>query len=304
MKTPVLLLVYNRPTLVEAQLTLLINQSEVGQIFISGDGAKSTDADQAKVAAVQKVVKSFIQKSPSRFKVHFSSKNQGCRSGVEAGIDWFFGHVPEGIILEDDCQPDPSFFRYCAELLEVYRDDQRIGMISGTKPVLHIPISDSYFFSRHSMVWGWATWKRAWQAYHQTKKDGLSILQEPSVRAAVLEIITPSQLKVIERVLIGQIDTWDYIWYLTNILQARFCILPKTNVISNQGFQNDATHTKLKTTQSELPVTALSFPLRHPRGLVVTTDFERTYLAHQQRWQVLLSVFLAYGRLGWKKLRT
>lgn len=301
-KSAVLLLVYNRPLFVEKQLSLLLEQSQVSHIYVAGDGPKKNSHDRKQVGAVRAVVNKFARKFPRRFSLHFSDSNLGCRRGVERGIDWFFDHVDHGIILEDDCRPEESFFRYCTELLDRYRDDQRVGMISGTKPILNIDVDDSYFFTHHSMVWGWATWKRSWSHYHFIQKHGLALLQSPTVRRALLGIITPHQFQVIEKVLAGHIDTWDYIWYLTNILQSRYCILPSQNLISNVGFTPEATHTKLKTIQSELPVTPLTFPMRHPTVVLSSAEFDRRYLQQQERWRVLISVAWAYGREVQKKL--
>jgi hypothetical protein len=301
-KTSVLLLVYNRPLFVEQQLRLLSQEPQVGTIYIAGDGPKETAADKAQIAAVQKVVQKFVTKSPKRYQLHFSVSHLGCQRGVEQGIDWFFQHVDQGIILEDDCRPDRSFFRYCEELLTKYQADQRVGMISGTKPVLNLSVDESYFFTHHSIIWGWATWKRAWVEYSFTKQQGQKLLQQPLIKQALLEIITPRQLRVIEKVLAGKIDTWDYIWYLTNLLHSRYCILPSQNLVSNVGFIANATHTKLKTTQSELAIQPLHFPLKHPSVMVSNREFGRQYLEQQLKWRVLLSVFLAYGQQGWKKL--
>ncbi len=307
-KSPVLLIVYNRPDFVEHQLKLLLKQPNVSTIYIAGDGPKKTSKDRARVTEVKTVVKRLSTKTSDkvsqRIKTHFSPKNQGCQRGVESAINWFFEHETQGIILEDDCRPDPTFFVYCGELLEKYQADVRIGMISGTKPVQSVTIKDSYFFSRHSMVWGWATWKRAWQDYQAVKQQGLVWLQGEAIRSALLELISLSQLKTIEKVLRGEIDTWDYIWYLTNLVQSRYCILPSHNLISNVGFLPDATHTKLKTTQSELPVLPLRMPLKHPTVMLANHEFDQKYLAQQKKWRVLLSVVQVYGREWMKKLHT
>lgn len=303
-KTAVLLLVYNRAPFVRAQLELLLRQPLVGQIYVAGDGPKPNQPDQDKVAAVRQVIDEFRSKYPSRIVTKLAKSNVGCRRGVEQGLDWFFAHEDQGIILEDDCRPDPSFFRYCQELLKRYETDERVGMISGTKSVLKVRVPESYFFTQHSMIWGWATWKRAWASYREVQQHGLALIQSRPAQTALLKVVTPQQLKTIRLVLSGKIDTWDYIWYLTNILQARYCILPAHNLVSNVGFAIDATHTKLKTTQSELPVTAMKFPLRHPQIMLPNQEFANHYRAQQHKARVLLSVFWAYARSYSQKLRT
>ena len=300
METPVLLLGYNRPQLVAQQLTFLVKKIGAKHIYVAVDGPKKNRLDEKKAQGVRKVVHDVQEHLPkgTHLQVHFSSSNLGCQKGVEAGLHWFFEHVPAGIILEDDCVPHPDFFRYCTELLIRFGDDKRIGMICGTNPVLDTSAQSSYFFSHQSLVWGWATWKRAWHDYAHTKKIGLKAIQKASTRESLRHFTTEKHLQVIERVLQGEIDTWDYIWYLTNLLEGRLCIVPRQNLISNVGFTADATHTKVKTTQSQLPVSALHFPLTHPEVFTDQPSFEQRYLKQIQKWRVLLSVFLAYSGLA------
>ena len=92
----------------------------------------------------------------------------GCRRRVISGLDWVFSLVEEAIILEDDCLPDPSFFPFCTELLERYRNETQVGLIAGFSHLDEsFPFQDSYVFSIMVGIWGWATWRRAWQHYDE-----------------------------------------------------------------------------------------------------------------------------------------
>jgi hypothetical protein len=96
---------------------------------------------------------------------NYSETNLGCARRVSSGLDWVFNQVEEAIILEDDCLPDPSFFRFCTDLLERYRSDNRIFSISAQNFYGQAVPEASYYFSRYHHCWGWATWKRAWQHF-------------------------------------------------------------------------------------------------------------------------------------------
>jgi hypothetical protein len=301
MKTPVLVIGYNRPELMQGQLDFLLSKVKVQKVWISIDGAKKNSESKQKVLAVQKVVRKFQKKYPGKVLTQFSAQNLGCRKGVEKALNWFFGQNTLGIILEDDCVPDLSFFPYVTELLEKYKTDTRVGMIAGTNPLVKTATTSSYFFSYQTLVWGWATWRRAWLSYQTTASKGLEALQTPVVRASVLERTTRKHLKIIEKVLTHQIDTWDYIWYLSNILESRVNIVPNSNLISNVGFSDDATHTKLKTTQSRLPVIPLHFPLKHPDFLSIVPAFEKSYLAQIETANVIWSVLQA--NIAWEAQR-
>jgi hypothetical protein len=178
---------------------------------------------------------------------NFADVNLGCKNRVSSGLNWVFSTVEEAIILEDDCLPHPTFFPFSDELIERYRDDERIGMISGdsfqmgrsTEPF-------SYYFSRYAHVWGWASWRRAWKDYD------VDLTAWPEVRdRRLLDAILPEPgvrkywEKIFDAVHAGEVDTWAYQWLFTNWIQNRLTILPTQNLISNIGFTEVATHTRM-----------------------------------------------------------
>ena len=170
----------------------------------------------------------------------------GCKNRVSSGIDWVFDQVSEAIILEDDCLPDPTFFRFCQEMMERYRDDQRIGMISGDNFQFdRRRNNDSYYFSKYVHVWGWASWRDRW-AGSLRRHDG-QVAQNPRRRSACDIVGNRSEAaywhNIFESVHRGDIDTWDYQWLFANWLEGRMSILPAVNMISNVGFDKNATHT-------------------------------------------------------------
>jgi hypothetical protein len=162
--TPILFLIFNRPDTTD-KVFEKIREIQPRQLFISADGPRPDRKDEReKCEEARKVIQKIDWKC--ELKTNFSEKNLGCRVGVSSGIDWFFSQVSKGIILEDDCLPDASFFNFCKVLLEYYRNDERIMHIGG------INVQDgrmrgtaSYYFSKISHIWGWATWKRAWEKY-------------------------------------------------------------------------------------------------------------------------------------------
>ena len=154
--------IYRRPELT-ARVFAEIRKARPERLLIVADGPKN-DEERPKCAATRAVVENVDW--PCEVLKNYADVNLGCRKCVSSGLGWVFAHVEEAIILEDDCLPHPSFFRYCAELLDRYRNDERVMHISGDYFMKRLhPTPFSYYFSRCPYIWGWATWRRAWRHY-------------------------------------------------------------------------------------------------------------------------------------------
>ena len=206
---------------------------------------------------------------PCNVQRNFSETNLGAAKRISSGLDWAFTLVGEAIILEDDCLPDPTFFPFCAELLDRYRDHAGIAQIAGCsfQPPPG-PERPSYFFSRYTHGWGWATWRRAWRLYDhemtgwRTERGGqwLGNVIENEVERAVWA-------RCFDETLAGAVDAWDYRWTLAVWRHGMTSILSYRNLISNIGFGADATHTRRASPWAALPLSAMPFPLVHPESL-------------------------------------
>jgi len=216
-------------------------------LFVACDGPSPDRAGEAeKVAATRNCIGNEVD-WPCNIHRLYSPVNLGCRVGVSRAITWFFDHVEEGIILEDDCVPHPDFFSYCGMLLERFRHDTRIWCISGSNfQKGHWRGDGSYYFSRYPHCWGWATWRRCWALYDS------SLAQWPYLRQSnILESIFPDAFERQYWTSIWQrihdrpdlAGTWDYQWSFTCLINGALTALPNRNLVSNIGFGSDATHT-------------------------------------------------------------
>ncbi|RZM07380.1 MAG: hypothetical protein EOO88_51845 [Pedobacter sp.] len=232
-------------------------------IYIAIDGPRSnnpTDADQVtrSIALTERI------DWPCKVERLIRNENMGCKYGVSSAIDWFFSEVEEGIILEDDCLPDISFFSFCAELLARYRNVPAVMHIGGSN-LAHGKWwgNDSYLFTKVTHIWGWASWRRAWHQYD------LEMKSYPNNRDTLVNqfVIDPSSRQMwkqaFDSTYAGKIDTWDYQWVYSIWLKNGLSVLPSVNLISNIGFDASATHTKFVTEFAELPTGALPI-LYHP----------------------------------------
>ena len=279
--TPVLLIVFNRaaPT---RRVLAAIRQARPARLYVAADGPRpGHPPDAARCAETRALVASTVD-WPCQVQTLFGTTNLGCGRGPAGAISWFFGHEPEGIILEDDCLPTPSFFRFCQELLARHRHDTRVMHIGGNNlspaAARHVaPGTESYYFSGQVNSWGWASWRRAWQHYD----FHYSLLPELRRRGA-LHGSYPSGLA--RRFWLRKFEAgrrapqpshvWDYQWHFTVAAQSGLTIVPAVNLVTNIGFSDDATHTFDPLDRlARLATAELDFPLVHPP--TVLRDWQR-----------------------------
>lgn len=261
--TSVALLVFNRPE-TTARVFAAIREARPQQLLVVADGPRTNRHDDIiKCAEVRRVVEQIDW--PCKVLRNYSEANLGCRLRVSSGLDWVFSQVEEAIILEDDCLPDQTFFRFCQEMLELYRHHERIMMISGSNLFGEWKsTAQSYHFSAAGGIWGWASWRRAWQHY-----DVEMVLWSDSVsRLKVSKVLGGGELYRtrsidFDRVASGNIDTWDYQWSFAQLLKSGLAVVSAVNLISNIGFNVNATHTvNPRTLYANSPTTSCQFPLK------------------------------------------
>src|SRR3990167_2715229 len=266
MNCAVLLLVFNRPDKT-AEVFESVRAARPPRLYVSADGPRSDrPGESERCVAVREIVSKVDW--PCELSTLFREHNLGCKLGVSSGIGWFFEHESEGIILEDDVLPEPGFFKYCDELLERYRDDDRVGAISGCNFLSgRLSMPESYFFSRYCHIWGWATWRRNWKDYDAALPDWPAWDRAGGLERIFADPAAASYWRrAFGAVHRGEIDTWDYQWQFHLWRSGSLCAVPARNQTSNLGFDGDATHTVSDMPAFALnsPAGPLSFPLVHP----------------------------------------
>ena len=290
---PILVLIFNR----EKKSRILldrIRQIKPKELFISADGPREGKLGEKEICERTRAVFNDIDWD---CKVHslFRKENLGCKKAVHGGISWFFEHVPQGIILEDDCIPDPSFFPFCRELLSKYEDNHQITHITAHNPLGASDMDESYFFSKQVLVWGWATWKRAWENIDINLEKLQPFLNQNLMDAYILD--KNAQKYIVEKweaAASGKLDSWAYPWGFSSFEQKGLAIIPKNNLIHNIGFDEEATNTfKAKPNSIKSPV---HFPLKHPEKIMTDESVELDIFHHSQKnkWNLLLWNFPLY----------
>ena len=267
MKCAVLLLVFNRPDTTR-QVFESIRAARPPRLYVAADGPRASRAGESARCAEARALATAVD-WPCEVRTLFRDQNLGCKHAVSGAISWFFSHEPEGIILEDDILPLPSFFGFCDQLLDRYRDDPRIAGISGCNVIADQYVTPaSYFYSRYSQIWGWASWRRAWQQYDVEMKswpewrdaNGLAAVSDGG---SMFEYYWRRKL---DSTYVGEQGTWDYQWTYTCWRQQGLTAISASNLIRNLGIGESATHTTGSGTDmlAAVPVAPLTFPLVHP----------------------------------------
>jgi hypothetical protein len=262
--TPVLFLIFNRPD-TTARVFDAIVKAKPRFLFIAADGARpEKPGESEKCRATREIIKQINWEC--EVQVLFHDHNLGCKASVSSAISWFFEHVEEGIILEDDCLPSESFFSFCTELLVKYSDDKRIMMISGNNFQNGIQRGDAgYYFSSIPWIWGWATWKRAWKLYDLSMRTFPAFVREHRMYNVSQNLdIQNYRWKCFIPAYEDKIDTWDYQWIYAILINNGLSICPQTNLVSNIGFTSEATHTRDGNSKfANIPLGEIS-DLNHP----------------------------------------
>lgn len=274
--TPVAFLIFNRPDTTE-RVFQVIRQAKPPQLLVVADGPRSKFADEAQKCQAARAIIDRVDWD-CEVLTNYSDINLGCKTRVSSGLDWVFDTVEKAIILEDDCLPHLSFFRFCEELLDFYQSDRRIMTISGNNFQFGRKRTEySYYFSRYCHCWGWATWRRAWRLYDIEMKLWPRVKNENLLE----HILEDSQTvkyweRIFQRTYNESINSWAYRWKFACWIHSGLTVLPNVNLVSNIGFGVRSTHTTNKQNLcANLPVEKMYFPLQHPPFMLRNVEADR-----------------------------
>ena len=265
---PVLLVIYRRPDLTRRVFDA-IAKARPARLFVAADGP-AAPADREACALTRAVVERVDWEC--EVLRDFSDHNLGLDRRLISALDWVFASEESAIVLEDDCLPGASFFPFCSSLLNHYRDDARVVHISGECYRNPREANGSYFFSKYPLVWGWATWRRAWSRFDprlagwpgfESQADTHELFDSRDEREYWLSTFA----RCYEDALAGRSSSWDYAWYFA-CMSHGLSIHPAVNLVSNIGYGPLASHTREPSTLADRPVETLEEHLRRPPSVV------------------------------------
>lgn len=274
LQVPVLFILYNRLEPAK-QAFSQIRKVRPKKLYIACDGSKKDKpGDGEKVEAVRQWILSAIDWE-CQVNTRFAEENQGCKHGPVNAINWVFETEEEAIILEDDIVAEESFFMFCQTMLEMYRNDTKIMLVSGNKAVWDYPIEEDYFFTAYTQIWGWATWRRAWSFYDIEAKQwpyykSIHLLADVYGKNTAI-----CYTENIDRIYSGDLDAWDYLWTLAVAANSGLGILPKYNLIQNVGYGEDSTHTSGKA--PDFHINPMAFPIKPVDHVARDWEYDRVH---------------------------
>jgi hypothetical protein len=262
--TPILLITFNRP--IQTKIVFEhIRSIKPTKLFISCDGPRNGNSnDKNDIDLIKKIVENIDWECDIKYL--FNPINLGCGRGPANAISWFFEHVDFGIILEDDCVPTISFFKFCQEMLYKYQNNSTIMAISGTNVSKKIKYSSDYIYSSFPIMWGWATWKRAWEKYDFEMKEWTNVRKNNNlISHGIYNWRTHPVFKELfestfRNISLNKVDVWDHQWIFCNWLNNGLTVTSTKNLIHNIGFGEKATHTHSDELNRSNLGTYFSFP--------------------------------------------
>lgn len=273
---PVAFIIFNRLD-TTMEVFAQIRKARPERLYLISDGARPDRKGEAdRVKKVREYVEQHVD-WPCCVRKNYAPENMGCRDRVASGITWVLEQEEMTIILEDDCKPVRDFFPYMEEMLIRYKDDDRVMMVSGTNLVKGYRIRNSYTFSWFSSIWGWGTWKRAWNKYDVDIKSWPSLERDGYFKKFYRPLTYYLMTRDFGKVYRHEKDTWDHQWDYVRIANKGLGIVPNVNMIENLGFEReDATHTTGKAGY-EFSCGEMQFPLTHPERIEQDAGYDAVY---------------------------
>lgn len=281
MKSAVLLITFNRPHTTRLVFDE-IKKAKPSKLYLAADGPRLHKPDDIeKCQRVRSIIKEINW--DCEVKTLFQESNLGCKIAVSSAINWFFEQEEEGIILEDDCLPSQSFFNFCDEQLSRFRTDNRIFLISGyNKQNTWKENEADYFFSNYGGIWGWASWRRAWQ-----HNDIEMLALDKFSRLNKFEHLLGDKQGKIRRQQMNAAKTghgmsaWDYQWGFSRHVNSGMSCVPSYSLIENIGFGEDATHTNINTSSVQVKRHEIKNPLKENEFIVPDKDYDELFFQTQ-----------------------
>jgi len=279
-KTAVAFLIFNRRE-TTAQVFAAIRAAQPSKLLVVADGPRpGRPGEEQECKATRAVIEQVDW--PCEVQTNYAKVNLGCRQRVSSGLDWVFSQIEEAIILEDDCLPHPSFFRFCEHLLERYREDERVMMIGGTN-YLHnrLKVEESYVFSRYFSIWGWASWRRAWSRYDITMKEWPRLKKQEQLKAFYAQpYMRRFVTSTFDATYRERINTWDVQWFYSCLFNNGLSIIPRVNLVSNIGTLG--AHSAGRSINNFFPVFPLDTEhMRHPDLVHPDVGYDDRFFSEQ-----------------------
>ena len=241
---PIAFIIFNRPKCTR-RVFERIREARPEKLYLIADAPRADKPGEAeKCADTRRIVEEMID-WPCEVHKNYAEENMGCGKRIPSGLDWVFEHEERAIVMEDDILADPTFFNFCAEMLERYKENETIVQISGYNQLNYNPGNSDYFYSHYGDIWGWATWRDGWKYFREFDQTAWEKIKKEGLFSSKLESSEEVQscTFVLDQIFSGQLNTWAMRWHLTRTMKDMLSITPAKNLVRNIGFGFGASHT-------------------------------------------------------------
>ena len=278
LSVPVAFFTFNRLDTAK-QVFARIKEAKPTKLYLISDGPRAhVQGEDEKVNGVRAYLLDNIDWDCEVVK-NFAEANMGCGKRMSSGITWVFENEEKAIFLEDDCVPQPTFFRYCQEMLEKYENTEEVMIVSGNNQIAYLNTFDGdYGFSHQANIWGWAAWRRTWADYDYDIKDWPEKKKLPVWKKIYNRKAYWTLMAEYDTMYRHAYDTWDYqVSYLLGKKEA-YCVIPKVNLVSNAGFDGqEFTHTADMPEWMDQRSYPMTFPINHPEKVTWSKKYDEEF---------------------------
>lgn len=283
---PIVLIVFRRPETTKLVFEE-IRKVRPTKLYIIADGPREGNFREKELVSLTRSVVEDVD-WPCDVKKIYSDHNIGLRQRIFSGLDKVFSVESSAIILEDDCLPSQSFFAFCSNLLVRYRNESTVTLLSGSNFAPAPRAFHDYFFSRNSLIWGWATWADSWQEFRSTpQKEEWSNDEKKALSSSFSSRIQRKEFFHLMDIA-KNLNTWDVSLAVWMRQFGKLSVIPKINMIENIGFGAEATHTKFEAFDVQIARSDFtSANLTHPESIALRPEMDkRMWRVKSLKWLV------------------
>ncbi len=274
-KNPILLLTYKRPD-TTLKVFEAIREVKPKKLYLAQNSFKQ-ESEKELVLNLRRALESRLDWE-CELHTLYREKYLSCKDSVSSAITWFFENEEQGIVLEDDCLPNTSFFRFCDAMLERYKNNENIFMVSGWSALdfdkqAKESLKEDYYFSKYNHIWGWASWARVWRLYQKEFVDFEKEFQALQNWQNKKE--QKYWYKIFKAYSQGAFDAWDYPFTYSIWKEQGLSIYPKHNMVQNIGFnRDDATNTHGDSKFAHMNMYVLREDIIHPKEIAQNKELD------------------------------
>ncbi len=269
-KVPVLFIIFSRE---ETTLKSLesIKKYSPDKLYIAADGPRDNKPGEAELCeSTRRSVLNAIDWNCEIITL-FRDKNLGCTKAVSSAISWFFSKEEYGIIIEDDCIIHPDFYTLCEMMLPYYKDEKRVMLITAQNHTPDMKRADQIVFTDGCFIWGWASWRRAWDKMDMHMK----LWPQFKFRRFVKRFGLLGACHVFYTWRKGYKDpehgSWDLRWYFAVLANNGLCLSPNVCLSKNVGIELGGAHYEKGDTDpyAHIPLGSIRWPIKIPNKIEI-----------------------------------